>query len=48
MEQPPKEYQLKLIIERLENNLKKISELEKEVMDTLILTADLYERINNA
>jgi len=47
MEQPPKDYQLKLVIEKLEKSLDKLSALEYEIKDTLMLAADLYERITN-
>jgi len=47
MEQPPKDYQLKLVIEKLEKSLDKLSVLEYEIKDALMLAADLYERITN-
>jgi len=47
MEQVPTHYQLKQIIESLETSLKKVTSLEREIKDALILTADLYERITD-
>ena len=45
MDQPPKDYQLKMVVEKLEKSLDKLSDLEYEIKDTLMLAADLYERI---